>query len=161
MSASKKKRWISSLLRWGIAVIGITYVLWNMRFHDRVRILNQQGELGEVLVWNDANDSDPVFTINDGQTQVRREELWTLPDRKTVAAPDPKQPTVVKQYKLLAVRPAGEVAWPGGDGRGAPPAAELFVEDPDTKQRMKLSPAIVLDRPPPAVTYPLVERGIN
>src|SRR2546428_10128826 len=114
MSVSKKKRWLSSLLRWGIAVIGITYVLWNMRFHDRIRILNEQGELGEVRVWSDdvskdANDSDPVFRINDGQTPVRREQLWTLPDRKTVSAPDPQHPTVIKQYKLLAVRPAGEI----------------------------------------------------
>ena len=57
MSVPKKKRWLSSLLRWGIAIVGIAYVLWNMRFHDRVRIINEQGELGEVLVWNDANDA--------------------------------------------------------------------------------------------------------
>src|SRR4051794_24807668 len=121
MSASKKKRWLSSLLRWGIAVVGITYVLWNMRFHDRVRILNDQGEVGEVRVWNDANDTDTVFNTDDGAKT--RDQLWTLPDRKVVRRPDPENPRGVKEYKLLAVRPAGNI--PG-------PAAELLVQDPDT-----------------------------
>lgn len=152
MSAPKKKRWISAVVRWGIAVVGITYVLWNMRFHDRVRVLTPANEIDEVLAWNDANDADAQFTIVDGQTHVGRETLWTLPDRKTVRRADPAKPGSTKEYKLLAVRPVGPI--PG-------PAADVLVQDPDSKQRSVL-PA--KDFPPtdrPSVTYPLVERGIN
>ena len=37
---SNRKKWAMFALRWGIAVAGITYVLWNIRFHDRVRLLS-------------------------------------------------------------------------------------------------------------------------
>src|SRR4051812_44913908 len=126
MSAPKKKRWLSSLLRWGIAIAGITYVLWNMRFHDRVRII-QNGQVEEVRVWpslegQDPDDTNESFRIGDGTTIVQRDALWTLPDRKSVQAADPEHPTQMKNYKLLAVRPAAK-SMPS-------PAAELFIQDP-------------------------------
>lgn len=151
MSAPKKRR-LSSLLRWGIAVAGITYVLWNMRFHDRVRVIDAQGDLGEVLAWNDATDVQTSFTVNDGNTHVPREQLWTLPDRKAVTAADPQQPTAVKKFRLLAVRPVAAI--PG-------PAAQLYVQDPDTGRKLFLDPAPLAPAEVPTVTYPLVERGIN
>jgi uncharacterized protein (TIRG00374 family) len=151
MSAPKKRR-LSAVLRWGIAIIGITYVLWNMRFHDRVRLLNPDGQIGEVRVWNDATDGDASFTIADGSAHVTRSQLWTLPDRKVVELSDPGRPGRVKKLTLLAVRPGDRL--PG-------PAVELWVEDPDTKQRSTLDPAALAPDEQPVVTYPLVERGIN
>jgi uncharacterized protein (TIRG00374 family) len=41
------------------------------------------------------------------------------------------------------------------------PAAELLVEDPDTKARRVIVPGLVITKDPPAVSYPLVERGVN
>lgn len=157
MTASTKKRWLSSLLRWGIAIAGITYVLWNMRFHDRVRVL-ENGELTEVRVWPSLDghapeDSDEQFRIGDGMQTVGRDVLWTLPDRKNIKAPDPQQPGQLKTYKLVAVRPASKLM--------PSPPAELYVQDPDTGQRTKVDPANVPASDRPAVTYPLVERGIN
>jgi uncharacterized protein (TIRG00374 family) len=150
--SSPKKRRISSVLRWGIAVVGITYVLWNMRFHDRVRLLNTDGQIGEVRVWNDATDNDASFTIADGTAHVTRGQLWTLPDRKVVELPDSARPGQAKKLKLLGVRPGDRL--PG-------PAVLLWVEDPDTKQRFSLDPATLASKEQPLVTYPLVERGIN
>jgi uncharacterized protein (TIRG00374 family) len=157
MSASKKKRWLSFSLRWGIAIAGVTYVLWNMRFHDRVRVI-ENGELTEVRVWpqpsgQDPDDSNDTFWINGGPQAVKRDVLWTLPDRKNITGPDLAQPTQNKTYKLLAVRPAQRTM--------PSPAAELLVQDPDTGQRTKVDPAIFPPRERPSVTYPLVERGIN
>jgi uncharacterized protein (TIRG00374 family) len=152
MSSPKKKRWWSPVLRWGIAVVGIAYVLWIMPFNDRVRVLDARGELGHVRVWNDATDADPVFVVVDGATHVSRDELWTKPDRAKVVVPDPANPKEGKAYKLLAVRPVGAI--PG-------PAAELLVEDPATQRTSKLDPAVLPPAARPPVISPLVERGIN
>jgi uncharacterized protein (TIRG00374 family) len=153
MSAPKKKRYLSAVLRWGIAVVGISYVLWNMRFHDRVRVLTADGTIGEVLVWNDATDADAVFVIGDGATHVTRDKLWTKADRAKVTVPDPGDPKAPgRTLKVLAARPAGSI--PG-------PAAELLVEDAATKQTSRLDPAGLPAKERPSVASPLVERGIN
>jgi uncharacterized protein (TIRG00374 family) len=157
MSAPKKKRWLSSLLRWGIAIAGIAYVLWNMRFHDRVRII-ENGQVQDVRVWptlegQDPDDTNETFRVGDGMQVVPRDTLWTLPDRKAVTAPDLEHPTQMKNYKLLGVRPAAKVM--------PCPAAELFVQDPDTGAGSKISPDVLAEKERPVVTYPLVERGIN
>lgn len=153
MSVSKK-RWIGSVLRWGIAIAGITYVLWNMRFHDRVRLLSPAPglQLEEVRVWNDASENDATFAVGPDQRTVPRTDLWTLPDRKVVETPDPAKPTTLKNWKLIAARPAGDL--PG-------PAAELLVEDPDTKARRIISPGMVISQSPVHVSYPLVEVGVT
>lgn len=153
MSAPKKRR-IGSILRWVIAVVGITYVLWNIRFHDRVRLVSDAPslELQEVRVWNDAGEKDTSFVVGVDQRRVERLELWTLPDRKTVETPDPARPIERKKWRLIAARPVGEL--PG-------PAAELLVEDPQTGQRQKISPALVDTKNPIRVSYPLVEVGVS
>lgn len=142
------------IVRWGIALAGITYVLWNIRFHDRVRLLGPQPHLtvDEVRVWGDADDRAGTFVVGDDRRTVPRSALWTKPDRQTIRTPDPAEPTKSKKWNLLAVRPAGGV--PG-------PAAELLVEDPDTKARRVVDPALAIAKDLPAVTYPLVERGVN
>ena len=141
-------------MRWGIAVAGITYVLWNIRFHDRVRLLSPGPDLTvqEVRVWDDADERADAFVVGDDRRTVPRSALWTLPDRKSIRTPDPAEPTKAKKWNLVAVRPAQDV--PG-------PAAQLLVEDPDTEARQVIDPALVSSKDPPDVTYPLVERGVN
>ncbi|MDB5296726.1 MAG: hypothetical protein JWO31_2709 [Phycisphaerales bacterium] len=148
-----KKRWIGSIVRWAVAVVGVTYVLWNIRFHDRVRLLRPDAgyAVEEVRVWDDAAEDAASFVVGDDRRTVPAAALWTQPDRPSVSTPDPARPTQSKKWKLVAVRPAGRV--PG-------PAAELLVEDPDTKTRQVIDPAIVYGGGP-AVLHPLVERGVN
>lgn len=155
-TGSKRKKWLFFTLRWGIAVAGITYVLWNIRFHDRVRILDAQNRPDEVRVLNSAKDGDLAFTILDPQTGqqvvVPREKLWTLPDAKSVEIATPQG---TQKAKLLAVRPAGV------DGEAARTPAELLIEDPQTQQPRAIDPAAVASKQKPTVSYPLVEIGIN
>ncbi|QOV90734.1 lysylphosphatidylglycerol synthase transmembrane domain-containing protein [Humisphaera borealis] len=153
MSAPKKRR-IGSILRWLIAIVGITYVLWNIRFHDRVRVITPgpDFQVSEVRVWNDAGEKDATFVIDADQRTVLRSDLWTLPDRKTVETADPQQSGKTRKWKLIAVRPAGDLP---------SPAVELLVEDGDSKQRQIIPPAAVVTRDPIRVTYPLVEVGVS
>src|SRR6266850_8185610 len=83
------KKWLTFALRWGIAIAGISLVLWNVSFHDRVRVLDPATNTVQKLrVLNDARDSDLEFTVipADGgpPVTVPRDELWVRPDRKAV-----------------------------------------------------------------------------
>ena len=144
------KRLILAVLRWGIAVVGITYVLWNIPLNDRVRVLGPNLELQDVRVWHNATDADAVFTVGDGTVQKPRSELWTLPSLKTVELAEPSGGK--KKWKLIAARPA--------ESNPQTPA-ELLVEDPATKQRARVDPARVVSADHPAITFPLVERGVG
>jgi hypothetical protein len=109
-------------------------------------------EIQEVRVWDDAGEQAEAFVVGDDRRAVSRSALWTKPDRASVRTPDPADPTKVKKWTLVAVRPAGEM--PG-------PAAQLLVEDPDTKARQVIDPAVIGPKDRPLVSYPLVERGVN
>lgn len=149
--SSPKKRRLGSVLRWVIAIVGITYVLWNIRFHDRVRLLGPDLQIQEVRVWNDAGEKDAAFVVDVDRRTVGKGQLWTLPDRKTVDIPDAADPRHVRKWKLIAARPKGDLP---------SPAAQILIEDPDTKQRQVIEPPAAA-KDPIRVTYPLVEVGVS
>ncbi|HEX8911197.1 MAG TPA: lysylphosphatidylglycerol synthase transmembrane domain-containing protein, partial [Humisphaera sp.] len=145
------KRWLSRIVRWGVAVAGVVWVLYNIPLRDRVRLF-EGGQLREVPVWNDATDQNATFSVGADQRTVGRDQLWTLPDRKSVDLPNPGGKP--RAAKLLAVQPVI------GDPARAP--ARLLIEDPDTKQPRAVAPAeVVPSKDPMHVNFPLVERGVG
>src|SRR3954470_24439795 len=58
------KQWLMFALRWGIAVVGITYVVAKLNFHDHVKVLDEANlELVDMQVVGDAGDNDPEFRV--------------------------------------------------------------------------------------------------
>jgi uncharacterized protein (TIRG00374 family) len=152
------RKWLTFALRWGIAVGGITLVLWNISFYDRVRVLDPATNTVQLLrVLNDAKESDLEFTVvPDGggpPRVVKRDELWVRPARTSVHAR--LADGAVHSVKLLAVKP-------GAAGGGGRTVRELLVRDPNAHDRgLRVQPPDVADSQDLYVYSPFVEVGIN
>lgn len=78
-------KWAKFTLRWGIAVVGITLVVRNMYFRDRVTFLDDQMRPVQAAVVgrDDARQTFRVIDPRDGKhRQVARDELVNQPDRQ-------------------------------------------------------------------------------
>ena len=63
MSQQGKKKWLTFALRWGIAVAGITYVLWNLHFRDHVSVLTPSLDLANVQVFGAPPEDAAEFHV--------------------------------------------------------------------------------------------------
>lgn len=121
----RTKHWLKFSIRWGVAVVGIVWVLWGITFRDRTTVLQPGTNLPiYVQVLDDAKEDQPSYRIAhyvDGVRRVEevtRDELWVRPDRKTVELRT--EQAKPEHRTLLAVKPVG--------GR----AKQLVVKDPAT-----------------------------
>ena len=72
-------------LRWGIAVIGIWWVVSQMSFFDKVLVVNSSGiPVPMTLAEPDAQDSQEAFHVVGRKLPVPRSEIVNKPDRKKV-----------------------------------------------------------------------------
>jgi uncharacterized protein (TIRG00374 family) len=155
----RTKHWLKFSIRWGIAVVGITWVLVSITFRDRVTVLSSPTNLPVyVQVLDDAGEDQPTYRIArktpDGKLveEVSRDELWVRPDVKSVDV-IPKEGGDPVRHKLLAVKP-GDAARRGREVRS------IVVEDPATKHGIVLDAADVAGVDQMTVSLPLVEIGL-
>lgn len=82
------RRWLLFALRWGIAVLGIGYVLWNLNLRDHVLVLDEASEVPVVatVVGTPPEDTWPLTVVlPDGRERtVTRAEVLIRPDRRFV-----------------------------------------------------------------------------
>ena len=142
-SKQRIKRWLTFAVRWGIAIAGITLVLWNISVYDRVQVLDPATNTVQKLrVLGSPGEADTSYTVlpDDGgdPRTVGRDELWVRPDRKHVRV---RLGDRVEKVRLLAVRPGEDT----GAGRSV---RELVVEDPEGGGGFLRGPGrgIVVDR---------------
>jgi len=102
--SKRAKKWISFVLRWGIAAIGVYWVLANIYFTDRVQIAGADGWPVSVKLATAAKDDDALLHIidRDGMARdVARTDLIARPDRpKLLVRRDGKETT----YATLGLR---------------------------------------------------------
>src|SRR4051794_8620524 len=111
---SRTKHWIKFSIRWGIAVVGICWVVTKINFTDRVKVLDPEtGRPVYAQVLDNAKEDQANFRIlrhnPDGSTRedtVSRDDVWAAPDRKSVEVDTPGG-GAVQRRDLLAVRRAG------------------------------------------------------
>ena len=148
-------KWTKFLLRWGVAAVGIAWVLARTSFHDHVMVLEARNKPAEVRIEDGTPLTNSQFwVLLDGRRShaVSREQIWTPPgDRRTV-------PILTEQGRrdaeVLAVHPAPN------QQRNQPPA-ELLIKDPQNhNQRTRISPSQVIGGYTVRVPYPLVEIGL-
>lgn len=116
-------------LRWGVAIVGIWWVISQMSFADRALVVGADNRPVEVKVIDDLPDGR--YVIQSPGTKERQEvgshELVNAPDRKTVVLQDGSQTRVVPllgmdlvtgtngvvtaERLLVASGPKGEGAW--------------------------------------------------
>jgi uncharacterized protein (TIRG00374 family) len=132
----RQKKTATFILRWGIAVAGVWYVLAKTSFEDRVLIVDAQNQPHAVLVRNDAKDTDDRFEIDDSHASpsrrwVARKDIWIKPDGSTFRLRQANGQ--LQKVKLLAVRP-GDAPEP--------------LAPPDGLRARRPSTAIVAPQPP-------------
>src|SRR5437764_2687894 len=140
MSKHRKKtgkQWLMFALRWGVAIVGITYVVAKINFHDHVKVLDPSTlQLADMQVLGDPPADAPTFRVrgtppgesHPSERVVPRDQVWTdRSNRSTVDVPGPAGEPVA--LAVRGIRPASVAA----DGTAIPP--QILVEDPDTHRR--------------------------
>src|SRR5438132_731509 len=85
----RAKKIVSNVIRWGIAIVGFTVVIWNMNLRDRVLLLNPTTNLvAEAVLAEHAEEDANQFDVIDPQTghpeRVGRPRLLNPPTQKRV-----------------------------------------------------------------------------
>jgi uncharacterized protein (TIRG00374 family) len=120
----KSKKWLTFTLRWGIAVVGIWWVLSQITWRDRVTTLNAQNRpVSERLAYMPPLNAAKVKLLD--ERVLDRSELISLPDQKTVTLTDKSVVELLgldlspdlKRVNRLLIAPA-----PGGPGMWITPA---------------------------------------
>lgn len=144
------------VIRWGIAVGGIWWVVANMTIADHMLVLagdNRPVQM-QVLAVNDG--ADAVYTVLDPATrrarEVTREESVSRPDRKQVTISEGGK---TRDAELLGADFADE-----GEQGGAPELRRLLVADSPTAPGRWISPSDVVGGYHLKVPNPRVEIGI-
>jgi hypothetical protein len=153
---SRSKKWLLFVLRWGVAVAGIWWVLASVSFQDRVRIVDANNQLRAVPVAHSPHEDWIKFEIRDknalpGGDSISRDQLWTQPDVPTVKITGASG--AIESAKVLAIRPGFHLE------KGGTPA-ELLIRDPHTKRPIRIEPSRVVGGYRVPVPYPLVDIGL-
>jgi uncharacterized protein (TIRG00374 family) len=120
------KRWLTFLLRWGIAVVGIGWVISQITWRDRVTLLDANNRPVEKRLADNQSPDAAEFTLLDGHT-VSRSELVSKPDAKRVTLVTGEQVDLLaldltsdlKSVKRFLIVPAGGTAGAPGQWVGA------------------------------------------
>src|SRR6266550_1579807 len=112
----RAKKWIKFVLRWGIAVVGIWWVVAQMEFRDRVWILDGKNHPvpAKLSAYADKGEQSAVFEIHDpidGHKKV-------VPRNQVVSRPDQKE-------MVVAYYPAGTTRATTSETHGKLLALEL------------------------------------
>jgi uncharacterized protein (TIRG00374 family) len=160
---SAAAKWAKFVLRWGIAVVGIWWVVSQINFRDRVWILDQKNYpvAAKLSAYPDRGDQSAVFEIHDPVTGERRtisrREVVNLPDQKQLnlawsSPPDgaPDSGLVEKQGKLLALDLTDDLKH----------VQRLLVEDVSKGQGIWITPAQLKTPFVMKVPHPKLDVGI-
>ncbi|HSZ58090.1 MAG TPA: lysylphosphatidylglycerol synthase transmembrane domain-containing protein [Tepidisphaeraceae bacterium] len=149
------RKWAKFTLRWGVAALGVTWVLLRTSFHDHVLIVDKNNQTQQIRIEDgQPQDANQFWVFYGGQRQypITRNDAWTPPgDRSSVPiwGRDEKK----QNATVLAIHPA-----PDQQPNQSP--AQLLVRDPQTEQPRIIKPTEVAGGYTVRVVYPLVEVGL-
>lgn len=160
------KKWATFALRWGIAVAGITYVVWNLHFRDRIKVLTPANGLADLQLLDATPETAATFRawgrLSDAEAPaehvIPRDQVWTnRSDHPTVQVRTPGGP---RAMAVVAIRPPPSKDQPPAGGEAIAP--KLLVQEQGSPTRRVIDPADVVAPPGYKVpSYPLVEIGLN
>lgn len=114
---SPAKKWIKFAIRWGIAIVGIGWVLGNISLYNRVMVLNPNtGRPLSVRVAGDAKEADTQFEIADAsgaKMTATRAELLVKSDRDLINLRDEAgNESKLEVIALKVAEPLPREKWP-------------------------------------------------
>jgi uncharacterized protein (TIRG00374 family) len=148
------KKSVVFTVRWGIAVLGVWYVLAHMALRDRVRVFYPQVAAAPMLVPladSDAKEDQPVYTVRDQNKKVEipREQTANPPDRKTIQLKSIPKPVTLWGVDLE------------GDLNAKPQVRRLLIQDPGSGLPVWHSIDDAQDGYKVRIPYPRLDVGIN
>lgn len=125
---ARTKKWIWFGLRWGVAVVGVWWVVANLSLRDHALVLDAGNIPHDEPVLAQRDGEFQVLDVQTNRTEwVRSRQLVSAPDRKTVQLQDGST------RKLLGLRLAGDI-------NHLPRVVRVLVLDPATGRGVWLSP---------------------
>ncbi|MGB7159413.1 MAG: lysylphosphatidylglycerol synthase transmembrane domain-containing protein [Tepidisphaeraceae bacterium] len=149
------KKWAMFVVRWGIAVAGIWYVVVNISWRDQVLVLGAGNLPVKVRLAEPWDESSPTVKILD---PVPGREGNVVPVGELVNEADR---TEVKLRVGDGVQARPLLAVDLNDDLRDPRALRLLVEDPQTKKGEWFDPSQVDGGYEVRVPYPLVQAGLR
>ena len=148
------KKWLLSILRWGIAVVGIWYVLSNISLTDRVTYLSPTSQPVTARLAEPAPEEyhrSTIFMVRDPDTgqvvEKTRKDLVNPPDQKSVVLREGN-----RKVDVLAL----DLTEQGKDAQ----VKRVLIREPATKEIRWIKPWEVAGGYQLKVPYPAVDRGI-
>jgi uncharacterized protein (TIRG00374 family) len=153
------KKTITFTLRWGIAVLGITWVLAKTSFHDRVMILDfypkpnehEVRSVRQVRVVDGTPDTAPVFINPLSHHPIPRDKVWTHAEPASAVVRTAEAGT--EKVKVVAVLPQ----LPPGPNQVP---RQLLIEHLQTKKLERVDPSQVEGGYRVRAPYPLIDIGL-
>jgi len=160
--STRTKKWLSFTLRWGIAVVGVYWVIANISWSDRVLVAGSGGWPMSVKLAAPTSDNAPVFPIvdADGKTKVvPRTDLIARADRPKVVL---KRNGVDETFAVLGLKVSADPDrshWP----LVVAPPRNVWDRywDVHNAPAIVVTPEEVVGPYSAVVEYPLVDVGIG
>jgi hypothetical protein len=165
------KHWLKFLLRWGIAAVGIFWVVSNLSWYDYVLVADEDGLPVKVRLAEPAQDTDETFTVywrdDDSQKweprKFHRSQLITRPDYDKIEVRTDKGTTEPlhalgrrvtvdlprERWPLVAIPPRS--LWDRYLNNYAPGTTARLVDPKD----------IVYPAAPAGILYDVIEEGLQ
>jgi hypothetical protein len=146
---NRARKWLTAALRWGIAVVGVWWVLSQMSFADKILVATPDGTEQLSLTPGDAKDSDPVFHVAGRHEPIPRSQVLNRPAKKN---------------EKVKLKSGGVATILGLDITETAPrqyrADRLYVRQDNSKPKW-ITPADLAGPYDVRVPYPRVDIGIN
>lgn len=153
MEQQAVKKWSLFVLRWGIAVGGIWWVVANMSLRDRVTVLDGDGRPVDAFLAEPAKEEAAAFKITDPQTGearvVNRREVVSRPDQAH-ALVGVKMGEKTITAKVLALDLSDDLRR----------VRRLVVEEPETGKGIWVWPEQIVPKYQLRVPHPRVDVGV-
>jgi uncharacterized protein (TIRG00374 family) len=160
------RKWVLFTLRWGVAVVGIWYVVKNISLHDRVLLPDATGRPVEARLVAAADESAASFEVYDPLTgdkrTVERTDLLTKAGivGEKVNAQIGDQLRLVEVLALRVTTNADPATWPLVVG---PPRniVEKYFNARPLGEVLTIAPSQLAGERKAVVAYPLIDYGMK
>lgn len=150
MARSSTKTWVFRFLKATIAILGISYVIWNLNLHDHVLLFEPATQRPQTatVIGTPPEDTWPLpVNLPDGTTrEVQRSEVLTRPDRSRVTRLTDQAVVYVLALDVQS---------------GATAPTRILAADTRSGAGTWLTPAEISGGYPDFVAFPPREIGLN
>lgn len=157
------KKWIKTILRWGIAIAGVSYIVANISLHNRVMIADpDHGRPMPVRLAQQADEDDQQFLIVNpagGTHTVGRDELIVKSELDRAVIQDAAGTRRVEVLGLKVIPGTPQSSWPLVVGQPRNIFMRFLGRTHGDKAQIIPITSVVGDYSV-RVPYPLIERGL-